>query len=106
MGRADFFKEGDYNAICDRCGFKYKASELRMTWDGLFVCPKDWEPRHPQDFVRGVPDKQSVAIARPEQADIFVDSGMRVYLLVDDNIYLGLEGGGPYTSFRTRLRLE
>lgn len=81
MGHADYFKKGDYNVVCDRCGFKFKASELKLTWDGLFVCRKDWEPRQPQDFVRGRVDDQSVPIARPEQPDRFLAAGQ---VTVDD----------------------
>lgn len=58
---------GTYNAICDQCGVKFKASDLRVRWDGAFVCSKDWEPRHPQDYVRGRVDNQRVAIARPDE---------------------------------------
>jgi len=75
MGRADYFKPGDWNAICDSCGYKYKASELRLRWDGFRVCPKDFELRHPQDLLRGVKDKQSTPWSRPEPADVFVDAG-------------------------------
>ena len=67
----DIYIKGDYNAICDRCGFKFKASEMKMTWDNLFVCGPDWEPRQPQDFVRGVRDNQLVSIPRPEGPDTF-----------------------------------
>ena len=74
MGDADHYKHGDYNAICDKCGFKYKASQLRKTWDNLMVCKKDWEPRQPQDFVKGVKDKQTVPWARPEPENVFVDN--------------------------------
>jgi len=63
---------GDYNVICDYLGFKLLASECRMTWDGYFVRADLWEPRHPQDFVRGVRDAQKVTIARPESTDIFL----------------------------------
>lgn len=73
MGHADYYKSGDYNAVCDLCGFKYKFSKLRKTWDGLYSCPKCWEPRQPQDFVKGVLDKQSVPVTRPESTDEFVD---------------------------------
>lgn len=65
MGRADYLKIGDWNAQCDRCDFKWKASKLRKTWDDLYVCPKCWEPRHPSDFVRGVKDDPSTAWQRP-----------------------------------------
>jgi hypothetical protein len=54
MGRADFLKLGSWNCCCDRCGRKRKGDELKKTWDGLWVCPEHWEPRHPQDFVQAV----------------------------------------------------
>jgi hypothetical protein len=54
MGRADELRLGDWNARCDRCGAKRKGSELRLTWDNLYVCPEHWEPRQPQDFVRSI----------------------------------------------------
>jgi hypothetical protein len=73
MGKADYYKSGDYNAICDYCGFKYKFSKLKKTWDGFYSCSKCWEPRHPQDFVKGVLDNQSVPVSRPESTDTFVD---------------------------------
>jgi len=56
-GNADFLKLGDWNADCFFCGKKYKASELKKHWQGFYLCSSCWEPRHPQDFVRGVPDK-------------------------------------------------
>ena len=71
MGRFDYYKSGDWNAECDVCGQKYKASKLKLRWDGLRVCPKDFEFRHPQDFVRGVRDSQSTPFSRPEPPDIF-----------------------------------
>jgi hypothetical protein len=71
MGRADYWKIGDWNALCDVCGFKRKASEMKLRWDGLYVCPEDWEPRQPQDFVRGVPDNQTPPWTRPVPPPIF-----------------------------------
>ena len=66
---------GDANAICDRSGFKVKKSELRREWNGLYVRKDMWEPRQPQDFVKGRPDKQSIDNPRPEQADTFLSAG-------------------------------
>jgi hypothetical protein len=57
-------KLGDHNAICDVCGFKYKASDLRKRWDNLYVCKDDFELRHPMDFFKGRPDNQTVPWAR------------------------------------------
>lgn len=64
MGHIGYLKLGDNNATCDRCGRPFKASELHKTWDGLWVCRPDWEPRHPQDFVKGVKDDMSVEVSR------------------------------------------
>lgn len=70
------FVSGDWNAECDRCGFNFKASELRKEWTGLRVCRDCWEPRHPQDFVRGVPDRQAPDWARPGSvSEPFVNGG-------------------------------
>lgn len=72
MGRADYLDLGSWNALCDRCGKKFKASMLRKDWQGLYVCERDWEPRHPQDFVRGVQDVQTVPWSRSPPADVFI----------------------------------
>lgn len=69
----DHFILGDYNAICDECGFKYKASQLKKRWDGLYVCEADWEPRHPQDFIRARYDDQAPPWTRPEPEWDFVE---------------------------------
>jgi len=71
-GRADFLRLGDYNAICDRCGAKFKASMLQRDWQGFMVCAADWEPRHPQDFVRGLADPQAIPWARPQPTPDYV----------------------------------
>lgn len=50
---------GLFNIYCMSCARKYKSNEIRRRWDGLYVCDEDWEPRHPQDFVRGVPEQSN-----------------------------------------------
>ena len=65
----------DWEVICDLSGFKCKASETVLRWDGLRVLRRFSEERHPQDFVRGVKDNSSVPWARPEQADTFIAVG-------------------------------
>lgn len=72
MGRADYYRHHDWNAICDVCGQKYKASELKKRWDGLWCCPFDWEIRQPQDFVRGVKDNPTPPWTRPDNPDTFI----------------------------------
>lgn len=66
--RVDKAEVGAWNARCDRCGWKFKNYELHKTWDNLFVCRECWEPRHPQDFVRGVKDDPSVPWSRPDHS--------------------------------------
>jgi len=66
------FVSGQWNAICDRCGFEHKSGQLKLEWTGLRTCPTCWEPRHPQDFVRGKPDRQNVAWSRPDAPPVFI----------------------------------
>ena len=67
MGKADHYRKGVWNAICDTCGLKFKSDQLYKTWDGYMVCTKCWEPRQPQDFVRGRRDIQRVPWDRPDK---------------------------------------
>lgn len=66
------YLRGDFWRICEGCGFKKRASQTRKRWDGLIVCDDDWEERHPQDFVKGVVDRQNVPDPRPESVDNFI----------------------------------
>lgn len=71
MGR-NWFISGEWNAICDRCGNKYKNTELKIDWQGLMLCLRCWEPRHPQDLIRPVPEQQKLPWTRPESTDQFI----------------------------------
>jgi hypothetical protein len=73
MGKADYLKLGDYNAICYECGRKRKAGDLKRHWQGYWVCPEHWEARHPQDFVKGTKDTQTPPWAQPVPAAVFTD---------------------------------
>ena len=77
MGKADHYEAGQWNAICDRCGFKFKAKTLRKEWTGLMVCNGPgsndcWEARNVQERVRGKADKQAPKWVRPEPQDVFL----------------------------------
>jgi len=63
---------GNWNGICDSCGRKVKASQLRKRWDGLQVCEEDYETRHPSDFLRVQREQISVPWVRPEVTDTFI----------------------------------
>ena len=90
MGSADYLKLGDHNAICDVCGGKFKASQLRKRWDNLYVCSRDFETRHPADFFRVKADDPSVSWTRPDEVQ---DTG--TYVETD---YFDLSLGGYTTA--------
>ena len=71
----DRYIKGQGNVICDRTGAKTKLGRTRLEWTGWLVKIEEWEPRHPQDFVRSVPDKTALPIARPEGDDVFLAVG-------------------------------
>ena len=56
MSHADFLELGSWNTVCYRCGKKFKSSQMRKNWQGFYTCETCFEIRHPQDFVKGVPD--------------------------------------------------
>ena len=58
--------------ICDRSGFKVRQRDMVTEWNGLRVARRFSDERHPQDFVRAVPDDQRVPNARPEPTDVFI----------------------------------
>jgi len=68
------YEAGNHWVECARSGAIIRAKDAMMTWDGLLVCPDDWEPRHPQDFVRGREERiKPEGHIRSESADRFVD---------------------------------
>lgn len=72
MGRKLKYKPGSFYRVDDRTGFPQRAERTKKEWNGLIVDASVWEPRQPQDLVRGVPDNQSVEDARPLAPDTFV----------------------------------
>ena len=71
-------RPGRYKMICDYSGFVGYNDEMVRTWNGLYVLRRfvgSESQRHPQDFVRAVPDNQLVPNPRPEPADTFLSPG-------------------------------
>lgn len=74
------YEAGQWNVVCARCGLRCKARQLRKEWTGLRVCHGPgtrncWEPRHPQDSVRGKPDRQAPPWVQPEPPDVELTFG-------------------------------
>lgn len=66
-------RQWTWNVICDGCGFKYKAWQLKKRWDGMMCCHLCWEMRHPQDLIKVPKEDTSVPWSRPEPTDVFVE---------------------------------
>jgi len=71
----------DWNAVCDVCGFKFKASDLRERWDGLIVCQEDYERRHISDFYKTEPEIISVPYTSPDDSSDAADAWKKDVLL-------------------------
>lgn len=66
MPNANFYRQGSYNFICDRCGQKKKREDGQREWSGTLVCLKCWDPKHPWLLpVPMVVDGLPVSDARP-----------------------------------------
>jgi hypothetical protein len=67
-GGRDFLELGTWNVCCAYCGRKRKANEL-ITDDEfarkMWCCPEHADRRHPQEFVRGIPEHMSVPRVQP-----------------------------------------
>jgi len=112
-----YYKPGDYNVICDRCGGQYKRSECAIEWNGLLTCLRGcWEERHPQDFVRAKEDRQAVPIARPDisfematttlsssasKDDVSIEVASAANISKRDSIGIGLNDGSVFWTFVT-----
>jgi len=64
-------RPGDFWRIDDRTGMKVPASETRKEWNGQIVHKTKFEPRHPQDFVKGKQERRGVPDPRPRPVDTF-----------------------------------
>ena len=59
--------------ICDLTGFRVVPGSLKLTWNKYAVRKKSWEERHPQDYLRAIPERRKKGSKRPEQDDRFIE---------------------------------
>ena len=84
-------------AICDRCGFRYKNTQLRREWTGFRVCSECYEPKEPQlEPLPHVSDAQALRNARP-QSDF--TSGSGVVRTIDPNQMITTTGDSIGSEF-------
>lgn len=69
-----YFKPGVWNAVCGRCGFEFKSNELKELpeYPGVYVCEKDWEPRHILDFFKPRVDRGQSVPWSQDDSDVVV----------------------------------
>lgn len=91
------YRPGDFWRICDMSGRKVRSSQTAKQWDGLIVDRSEFEERHPQDFVRGRADRQSVKDARPVPAPIYTGPSGGSWFLVED------QGGWRFQEAQFRV---
>lgn len=61
--------------VCMVCGFDVRAKESKRTWDHRVVCKDCWEPRHPLDLIRAIPDNSApVGLSTGNPIDIGIIS--------------------------------
>ena len=97
-------RPGDHLVVCDKSGFTFWASDTQKEWNGLRVGKRFWEARHPQDFVRGVPDNtrvddprvaldiSSYSVSGPVQTSVAVAGTPGDWAIVVDSI-TGISAG-------------
>lgn len=101
------YRPGSFYRSDDRSGFTRRSEQTQKEWNGLIVGENLWEIRQPQDFVRGVPDDQTVPEPRPVPANVFVGPfSVQIQLpgLVGDHVLflqnvIGIQVGDPVGIF-------
>jgi hypothetical protein len=92
MSGQDYFAPAEWNIQCFRCGFKFKAGEVRKQWQGYYVCTRCWEPRQPQDFVRGVPDQPGAPFVQPLNW-VYVGPSLPSAIITENEFFITTENG-------------
>ena len=86
-------------AICDRCGFRYKYTQLRKEWTGFFVCSECYEPKEPQlDPVPHTADPEALRNPRPQVPSSLV-AGEGVVRTIDVNSMMTTTGDSIGSAF-------
>lgn len=73
------YKSGDNNVIDDITGFKHKASDMRKLsgeQKGLLTHKRNWNPAHPQLYIKPKPDNQNVKNVRLRQEENFITTAV------------------------------
>jgi len=89
MGHIGFYRNGDWNAVCDQCGRPFKASSLErdgQTRSALRVCHECYDPLHPQELLRPIVDPKPVAWSRPWAPATFIQNAQTSTRVVNGSL--------------------
>jgi hypothetical protein len=87
MGRTLKYEgAGGFYRQDDRTGFPQRAYRTKKEWTGLIVDENVWEPRQPQDLVKGVRDNQTVQEPRPIGPSLYDGP---IYIATNANVAIG-----------------
>lgn len=81
---------GTWRAVCQVCGFEFASDEIKKRWDGLLVCSKDYETRHPQTLIKIREESSVPAFVSSEPEDVFV----HFCDIFDSSSYVGMAEAG------------
>lgn len=69
------WRKGGHWVLCDRTGMAIREEDSKIEWTGSVVAKEEWEPRHPQDYLRAREDDQSSkGLVRTEPSDSYTTS--------------------------------
>lgn len=99
----NWFKSGEWNVWCMVCNRKIKSGIALKRWDGLIVCPDDYENRHPMDFLRTRQERISVPFTSDTSFDEFVGPNYPDYPFCTASGSSGVAGFGVAGCMRPGL---
>ena len=61
---------GSHYCQCDRCGFRNRIENMKLTWDNWLVCSSTcWEDKHPSLLPHKLsPDREKARVTREEKS--------------------------------------
>lgn len=94
---------GNWRVVCDVCGIQEASGKVKKRWDGLMVCEKDWETRHPQTLYRYKAHTSVPDFIRDEPAE---DTFLGTCDIVSVSGYAGLAAAGCAQAANTTYSYE
>jgi|TARA_R110000796_G_scaffold208240_1_gene324507 hypothetical protein len=84
-------------AICDRCGFQYKYTELKKEWTGFFVCAECYEDKEPQ--LKPIPHASDPQALKNPRPSVSFTAGTGVVRTIDPNAMITTTGDSIGSEF-------